>query len=146
MVVLTNHMSQFLFILTDFSNKTSRCTFRGILGIDHFKFCQNPRNKFLSLFKIGIQWECILNRGCKHKSGVICLFHLTVPPLATTLRKMATQSVRMGTQRQYTNDVGLIFLYPNNRWINTNFIPSNCSTECRKTRISPNIAPTPPTF
>jgi hypothetical protein len=32
----------------------------------------------------------------KHKSGVICRFHLTVPPLATTLRKMVTQSVRMG--------------------------------------------------
>jgi hypothetical protein len=32
----------------------------------------------------------------KHKSGVIYRFHLTVPPLATTLRKMVTQSVRMG--------------------------------------------------
>jgi hypothetical protein len=32
----------------------------------------------------------------KHKSGVICRYHLTVPPLATTLRKMVTQSVRMG--------------------------------------------------
>jgi hypothetical protein len=32
----------------------------------------------------------------KHKSGVICQFHQTVPPLATTLMKMVTQSVRMG--------------------------------------------------
>jgi hypothetical protein len=48
----------------------------------------------------------------KHKSGVICQFHLTVQPLATTLRKMVTQSVRMGNahagslltrRRQYTN-------------------------------------------
>jgi hypothetical protein len=50
----------------------------------------------------------------KHKSvgGVICQFHLTVPPLATTLRKMVTQSVQMGNahagslrnrRRPYTN-------------------------------------------
>jgi hypothetical protein len=48
----------------------------------------------------------------KHKSRVICQFHLTVPPLATTLRKMVTQYVRMGNahagplrtrRRQYTN-------------------------------------------
>jgi hypothetical protein len=32
----------------------------------------------------------------KHKSGVIYRFLLTLPPLATTLRKMVTQSVRMG--------------------------------------------------
>jgi hypothetical protein len=48
----------------------------------------------------------------KHRSGVICQFQMTVPPLATTLRKMVTQSVRMGNthacslrtrKRQYTN-------------------------------------------
>jgi hypothetical protein len=40
----------------------------------------------------------------KHKSGVTVIyrFHLTVPPLATTLRKMVTQSVRMGNAHAIT--------------------------------------------
>jgi hypothetical protein len=55
-----------------------------------------------------------------HKSGVTCQFHLTVPPLATTLKKMVTQSVRMGNahagslrirRRQYTNPMSK-FLSP----------------------------------
>jgi hypothetical protein len=40
----------------------------------------------------------------KHKSGVICQFHLTVPPLATTLRKMVSQSVRMGMLQTWEMD------------------------------------------
>jgi hypothetical protein len=52
----------------------------------------------------------------KHKSGVICQFHLTVPPLATTLRKKVAQSVRMGNTHagslririsQYTNPMAM---------------------------------------
>jgi hypothetical protein len=41
----------------------------------------------------------------KHKLGVICRFHLTVPPLATTLRKMVTQSVRMGNAHAYDRTI-----------------------------------------
>jgi hypothetical protein len=48
------------------------------------------------LFAVKINIKSCSHEVAKHKSGVICQFHLTLPPLATTLRKMVAQSVRMG--------------------------------------------------
>jgi hypothetical protein len=62
--------------------------------------------------RAGVYIKLCSHEVAKHKSGVICRFHLMVPALATTLRKMVTQSVRMGNahawslrtrRRQYTN-------------------------------------------
>jgi hypothetical protein len=59
-------------------------------GINQSKHVE--RDFFLDLGLLYIK-SCS-HEVAKHKSGVICQFHLTVPPLATTLRKMVSNGER----------------------------------------------------
>jgi hypothetical protein len=58
-----------------------------------FAYAGSWRTSYANLASTFVYIKSCSHGVAKHKPGVMCQFHLTVPPLATTLRKMVTQSV-----------------------------------------------------